>query len=135
MDYNILYLVLTVLAIHYVADFIFQKHEDAVNKATSFKHLKSHVMWYASIFTLLFSVFTIIPYGLLIQPSISTILPHIIGLCWVYVYITHLITDKYTSKWVKKYFDKNEYHMGFVMIGLDQLIHYTTLFVPIFILL
>jgi len=42
-------------------------------------------------------------------------------------FITHFITDYFTSKWTSRLWEKKEVHNFFVVIGLDQLIHSITL--------
>jgi len=43
-------------------------------------------------------------------------------------YIIHTIQDYFTSRAVSKLFAKKDYHNGFVMIEVDQLLHYLQLF-------
>ena len=43
-------------------------------------------------------------------------------------FLAHTITDYITSREVKKLFDKEDYHNGFVIIGIDQFLHYVQLF-------
>lgn len=47
-------------------------------------------------------------------------------LAFVYALLTfifHWCTDYITSREAKKFFDKNDYHNGFVVIGFDQMLH------------
>lgn len=52
----------------------------------------------------------------------------------IITFICHWIQDYYTSRWVKKSFDKQDYHNGFVKIGFDQFLHYTQMFLTYLLL-
>jgi hypothetical protein len=43
-------------------------------------------------------------------------------------FVGHTATDYITSRCSKKYFSKNDYHNGFVVIGFDQILHYLQLY-------
>lgn len=62
--------------------------------------------------------------------SLWAVLGKIFVFYWV-TFIAHTITDFYTSRAVKHYFDKENYHNGFVVIGLDQILHYMQLLITI----
>jgi len=44
-------------------------------------------------------------------------------------FLTHWFTDLFTSRWTSKLWEKKDVHNFFVVIGLDQLIHATTLLI------
>lgn len=113
-------LLFIILIVHWVADFILQRHIDAVNKSTSIRHLVNHTGTYSVCW---------FPILLLLTGNVATSL-----LFTIITFILHTITDYFTSKQVKKLFDKNDYHNGFVVIGFDQILHYTQLILT-FILL
>ena len=46
-------------------------------------------------------------------------------------FIIHTITDYITSREVHKYFDKKDTHNGFIIIGLDQILHYVQIYLTI----
>lgn len=42
-------------------------------------------------------------------------------------FATHTLIDYFTSRATKRYFDAGNYHNGFVVVGLDQILHYAQL--------
>jgi hypothetical protein len=54
-----------------------------------------------------------------------TTIPLIFGI----TFITHGVTDYFTSKWTSRLWEEKKVHDFFVVIGLDQLIHATTLLI------
>lgn len=90
---------ITVLIVHWVADFIFQTRWMATNKSSSNIALGSHIL----VYTLVMSVFGI----------------------WFAVVngILHFIIDYFTSRGTSYLWKKKETHMFFILIGLDQLLH------------
>jgi hypothetical protein len=105
-------LLILILFAHWVADFIGQTHWMATNKSKNWTALTSHVAVYTSIMTL-FMAFA---------------LP---GPAWVafigITFFTHFITDAITSRITSWLWAKGDIHNFFVVVGFDQLIHYTTL--------
>jgi hypothetical protein len=102
-----------IFVIHFIADFIFQSHEMSIKKSKSLLWLSYHVFVYTFV--------TIIGW-LVFSPELITIL-HIL----LTTFITHWVTDFFTSKWSSYLYSKNSIHNFFVVIGFDQLIHATTL--------
>ena len=93
--------VLVVLTIHFIADFLLQSHWMAVNKSKQLRPLLIHVGVYS---LTLFCVFW--------DPK------------WVLINgAAHLAVDAITSRVVSRLFAKKDYHWGFAVIGLDQLLH------------
>jgi len=99
-----LYIIFVVLAIHYIADFICQSHEDATKKSSSLNHLINHVYWYSSIVFVGLNLFIILP---LIEFNFILVTPSVIGvfnywvvmlLSYFYIFITHFSTDYITSR-------------------------------------
>lgn len=125
---SILSIILTIIYIliaHFFGDFVMQSNEMAKGKATSIYWLTRHVFSYCKTFF----VFSILYFFILILCGGKCD----IGLAWLiilYIFINsilHWVTDYFTSKQVKKFFDKNDYHNGFIVIGIDQVIHMITL--------
>lgn len=102
-----------ILLIHFLADFALQTHEQATKKSTSVFHLHQHVMTYS--LTWLFSIWV---WTTSIESAI---------IFWLITYLAHFATDFITSRTSKKYFDEQDYHNGFVVIGADQVLHYVQL--------
>lgn len=112
-----IYIILYIVFIHWVADFVAQTDEMARGKSTSIKWLTRHVVAYGNVFgagALPFLIYYIIKgenHGILI---VSYILLNM-GLHW--------ITDYFTSKQTSKLWAKGEVHNFFVVVGFDQFIH------------
>lgn len=102
--------ILLLLATHFLADFILQSNYHAQNKSSSNFVLLEHVTVYMIPFAFLSFVLPITIYWLLLQP------------------IAHFITDWCTSRITKRLWAAKEVHWFFVVIGLDQLLHYAFLF-------
>ena len=100
-----LMIMLSLIWIHFIADFMMQSDRIALNKSKSNLILLQHVVIYG-IFLL--------PFGLLFA-LVNTVL--------------HFITDYCTSRATSALWKNNQRHWFFVVIGLDQAIHMTCLFV------
>jgi hypothetical protein len=101
------------LVIHFLADFALQTHEQATKKSSSNRYLAYHVGTYSIIWTLF-----------IFAASSNPIIGFMFGLI---TFISHYATDYFTSRLSKKFFDKNDFHNGFVVIGFDQILHYIQL--------
>lgn len=101
-----------ILLIHFLADFGLQTHEQALNKSTSFKWLFYHVGVYSLIWFI--AMLFMFGSGAFVFAAIT--------------FVMHFCTDAITSRLVKKFFDKKDFHNGFVVIGFDQLLHYLQLY-------
>ena len=100
-----MYEILLLIWIHFVADFLLQSDKMALNKSSSNEWLAIHV----GIYTLPFFIFG-----------------------WQFALINgaaHFITDYFTSRYAKRLWIREERHWFFVIVGLDQAIHLTTLVV------
>jgi hypothetical protein len=113
------YILLIMLVGHFYADFVTQSHKQATNKATSKKYLTMHVLTYS------FAITAFIVFFLPIQKTF---------LFLIITFLAHWITDYFTSKLARKYFDKKDYHNGFVVVGADQMLHYIQLYLTFQIL-
>ena len=118
---------LTILAAHFVGDFLLQSNWMALNKSKKFEALAIHCMIYSSCFVFWGPKFFFI------------------------TLLTHFLTDYLTSRWTSKLWfievlplrpehatsywtythvakvGNSKRHWFFVVIGLDQLIHFATL--------
>lgn len=113
------YFVMLIIFSHWVADFVFQTHWMAVNKSKSNFALAYHVLIYTIIIGFLIGI-PLYAYGNISYFIISS---------WISVNgILHFITDYITSRITSKLWQKEDYHNFFVVVGFDQLIHYTCLF-------
>lgn len=103
-------IVLTLLFLHFIADFVFQSETMAINKSSSNKWLLIHVGIYSTVFVLFGFLFVLI------------------------TFILHFITDYFTSRLTTKLWKKGDRHNFFVVIGLDQFIHMVSLILTYYIL-
>ena len=94
--------------LHFLGDFILQTDEMAINKSKSIKWLSIHCFIYGTVFLPFFGW----------QFAAAT-------------FLFHWITDFWTSRATSYLYEKNR-HWFFVMIGFDQAIHFTTLFLTLF---
>jgi len=108
IDFIFVYIIL----IHFLADFALQTNDQAVKKSSSVKYLLFHVCTYS----LVWFIATLPILGWWAATSFASI-----------TFICHGITDYFTSRINKKFFDKQDLHNGFVGIGFDQVLHYLQL--------
>lgn len=113
---------ITILIIHWIADFVFQSHEMASTKSDNFTSLLKHTGTYSGVFF----------FGLLIISAFLNNVDLFFLIKFTFItFIAHTITDYYTSKAHKELWAKKDYHNFFVSIGFDQLLHFIQLFVTI----
>ena len=102
-----------ILILHWVFDFIFQTDWQAKNKNNNIWALLSHV----TVYTLCWIV------GIPFMVKNSFDFGEQLMVFLIITFICHFITDFFTSKVTKNYFEKKNYHMGFIVVGFDQLLH------------
>ena len=127
-----LLIIFVVLFGHWLSDFVLQKNKQKPSKDKSLKtkvkktlkNLVPHTIHYSLILTgLIFILDLFNVFGA--QSWWNT------PLLFIIIFITHYITDFIITMVNSEYLKKNKRHEYFVMIGLDQLIHYMTLFITI----
>ena len=106
------FILIYILLIHFLADFALQTHEQASLKSTNNTMLFYHVLTYS--LTWLLGTIALLGWYSILFAFIT--------------FIVHFSTDYVTSRVVKKFFDKQDFHNGFVMIGADQILHYLQLY-------
>lgn len=113
-----------VLLLHWIADFVLQSDEQAVNKSKSFRFLIEHTTEYSLYW--LFGIFFLFS----INGEYVSMRQYIInsGLFVAITFITHTGIDFVTSKINSKLWEKEKRHNYFVSIGFDQMLHYCQLF-------
>ena len=112
--------IILIFLFHWVADFLCQTHEMSLKKSKSILWLSYHVVVYTAVTTLCWSIF----FGNTME-SPTMIISLIFGL----TFVSHWVTDYFTSKWTSRLWEEKQVHNFFVVIGLDQLIHATTLLI------
>lgn len=127
MDYFIIDKILILLATHWVSDFLLQSREVAEKKSSSLKVLFTHVSIYTA------GIFFIYGYYALSMGDMNLIriMPLLAGI----TFISHFITDYFTSKWTSKLYQKGDVKGFFSVIGFDQFLHQAQLILTLTFLL
>jgi len=107
-------ILLSILVFHFFADFVLQTHDQAINKYKAGYALTMHVLTYS--LTWLVCVF-------LMTGDIKAAV-----VFFLITFTAHWLTDAYTAPISKKFFEKEDYHNGFVIVGFDQVLHYIQLY-------
>lgn len=134
-----LVLFLTIMVAHWVSDFVLQTHWMATNKSRDWKAMLSHVTVYTGsmMFLVLSLGFMLAPFAAAndLTNAVILVLSPTVYVAWILLNgFLHLVTDIITSRYTSRLWAKADYHNFFVMVGFDQLIHYTCLFVTIAIM-
>ncbi len=111
--------VLFILVVHWFADFVLQTHHMSIRKSRSNYYLTLHV----SVYT--FS--TIVLWAIVFPLTLTHISSLGIWLSFATIFASHWVTDYFTSRLTSKLYKEERYHDFFVVIGLDQVLHYTQL--------
>jgi hypothetical protein len=113
--------VLFILIVHWFADFVLQTHHMSIRKSSSNYYLSLHVLVYA--FTTIVMWSFVFPFTSIHISSLG------IWLSFIVIFVTHWITDYFTSRLTSKLYKEERYHDFFVVIGLDQVLHYMQLLI------
>ena len=122
-----------IILIHYIADFVLQDENWAINKSKSFGALISH--------TAIYSSFWVLPIIFLFPDNWSW--QNYVINAWLFAFITficHTAIDYVTSKITSKLHKEGKFgspipNFGFFsVIGFDQVLHYAHLFITFEIL-
>lgn len=124
-----IFLILQFLLAHWIADFVCQTHWQATNKSKNWWALASHV----GVYTVILG-FSLVPFATAIGPVVVSpgAIVMMLTPAWFFAWVLlngalHFVTDAITSRVTARLWVKGDYHNFFVVVGLDQLIHYTTL--------
>lgn len=99
-----IFVLMQIVWIHWLGDFFLQSNTMAKNKSHSVKWLSAHIGVYTCCLLLVFN--------------------------WRYALLNgviHFVIDLFTSKVTASLWKKEDVHNFFVVVGLDQAIHLTTL--------
>ena len=108
-----IYIILSIIFLHFMADFVFQSDAMAKGKSSSNYWLLYHISVYSVIMASFGLVFFNNKYFFL----------------WVLsTFVLHFATDYWTSRLTTYLWKKGQVHNFFVVIGFDQCIHYCCLF-------
>ena len=108
-------IILYLLAVHFVADFLFQSHYMSINKSKDNRVL----LWHVGIYSLTMYVGAIL-LGLERQNQ-EIVISALAFSGWLFM--SHLITDYFTSRWTSRLYKQERWHDFFCVIGFDQLLH------------
>ena len=106
-------MLITLLILHWIADFLLQDDKTAINKSKDVRVLIEHSALYSGIAIIFWAIFIMNDFV-------------IVGKIVLYLFSTHFLVDFFTSKWTAYLYPKSR-HWFFVVIGLDQLLHQLTL--------
>jgi hypothetical protein len=107
--------IMTVIALHWIADFVLQSDWQAKNKSKDNFALLMHVGTYTA---------CLAAYGFILLPLDARAVE-----LWVVTNgSAHFAVDYVTSRINTHLWNQGRVHDFFVMVGLDQLIHYACLF-------
>lgn len=130
MTFLVLFYVLFLIYNHWLADFLLQTEDMATKKSTSNYWLFRHVLAYTN--------------GMIPSMILTWIVSgsFIVAISWwILNSVLHYITDYYTSRWTSKLYANKQFYSPnkyikifnfpafFSVIGFDQCIHYTCIFV------
>lgn len=105
--------IIGILIIHWIADFVCQTDWQAKNKSKSWSALLEHTLSYSGIW---------IVGALFIISNPIRVVPFVL-----ITFVTHTITDYFTSRLNSKLWAEGKVHWFFVSIGFDQILHYVQL--------
>ncbi len=111
-------LVIWMLLIHWIADFICQDDKTAINKSKSLFHLLKHALLYFGVLLVGYVAF------LWASPETPASMLFFVN------FPAHFITDGITSRINAQLYGAHR-HWFFVMIGFDQFLHYSVLFLTV----
>jgi len=118
-----LMVIFSIIFIHWVADFVLQTHWQATNKSKDNKALTMHVLSYSTVWFLTANVYSIITGNYLVLALFAPI-----------KFVSHWITDYFTSRLNSRLWAKGDVHNFFVSVGFDQVLHYLQLFITFYLL-
>lgn len=120
------YIFISIILIHWIADFIFQDEKWANDKSKSFFALLLHTSVYSLVWMGIL-IIAYLPFNLSTTTFVS-----IVAFGWITLFF-HTLTDYFTSKRVSKKFKAGYYGSkipnfgAFTEIGFDQVLHYVQL--------
>jgi Protein of unknown function (DUF3307) len=125
-----LIIILSILFIHWVADFVLQTDKQAKGKSKNWSDLLAHTFTYSTMW--IFASCLLIGYESKGHTTQWYVIHSI--LFGLVTFICHTITDYFTSRLNSKLWAKGDVHNFFVSIGFDQYLHYIQLFVTFYLL-
>jgi len=125
MDLKTTIIVLGILFIHWFADFVLQTDEQAKGKSKNWLPLLEHTLAYSLCF------YVAVPFWAMNSPDYV----EWTGSLFVLItFVSHTITDYFTSRLNAKLWKDQRTHAFFVSVGFDQLLHFTQLLLTFYFL-
>ena len=116
-------IIILIIAIHWIADFVFQTDEMAKGKSTNFNTLIFHTSVYSAVWLTVLVLLGIFA-GTFTMPYL------IFTLKFSFItFLAHTAIDYYTSKVHTKLYEDDKHREFFTSLGFDQLLHYAQLFI------
>ncbi len=128
------YYLLSILMVHYIADFWVQTHVQSQDKSVCLYALTGHVITYSLCWIPLIWVILAQRYGY----SERNLGSGIGAAAFAIIFVGHWLTDFITSRAAKQEFGKpngSGIRTGFQIVGFDQMIHYVHLYLVFYWLL
>lgn len=123
-----IYEYLLIILAHWVFDFILQTDKEATGKSHDNMCLVSHTIKYS----MPWSIVTMLMF---LMRSVHFFEAITLGCTFTMItFITHTVTDYFTSRYNSKLWAENKRHMFFVAIGGDQVLHYFQLILTYYLL-
>lgn len=117
--------ILSIIFIHWVADFVLQTDWQAKNKSKNNKALLSHTWTYSLVWYVIGAF-----YAMLTPDYVQWTLTLFV----LITFVAHTLTDYFTSRLNSKLWAKGDVHNFFVSVGFDQVLHYAQLFGTFYLL-
>ena len=106
------------MAVHFAADFALQTHDQATKKGEGKSFWNKWLAYHVGVYTLFWGLtFLYLP----VHPAFQNIYGLLIFVTLIGV--PHYFVDWATSRLSKPFFNKADFHNGFVVIGFDQVLH------------
>jgi len=116
---------IAILLLHWVADFLLQTDQQAVNKSKSMYHLLDHTLTYSLLWFWAVLIFTTI-----LEHRTQDVITLAVKFSAI-TFVAHTITDYFTSRLNAKLWAKKDMHYFFVSVGFDQVLHYVQLILTV----
>lgn len=127
--------IIVLLSAHFIGDFVMQTDQMAKGKSGDNRWLTTHVVTYSIFlwgivfsYDFLSNVWVESVYGRPLDRLFIGMIMLSTGRYVLLNSIAHWITDYFTSRWTTRLWKQGKVHEFFVVIGLDQLMHYVVLF-------
>ena len=116
--------IMSIILIHWIADFVLQTDKQAKGKSKNWSDLLEHTLSYSTVWLILGTFYSLTTNDVWNGCIFALI-----------TFIAHTITDYFTSRLNSKLWAKGDVHNFFVSVGFDQVLHYAQLFLTYYFLI